>query len=44
VNIKRFSSIPEIEEYSIGHSIIARTVMVGLDQAVREMAQLVSQL
>ena len=44
VNIKRFSSIPEIEEYSIGHSIIARTVMVGIDQAVREMAKLVSQL
>jgi len=44
VNIKRFSSIPEIEEYSIGHSIIARTVMVGIDQAVREMVKLVSQL
>lgn len=44
VNIKRFSSIPEIEEYSIGHSIIARTVMVGIDQAVREMVTLVSQL
>ncbi|UCH00322.1 MAG: pyridoxine 5'-phosphate synthase [Deltaproteobacteria bacterium] len=43
VNIKRFSSIPEIEEYSIGHSIIARTVMVGIDQAVREMVKLVSQ-
>ena len=44
VNIKRFSSILEIEEYSIGHSIIARTVMVGIDQAVREMVKLVSQL
>ncbi len=43
LNIKRFSSIPEIEEYSIGHSIIARTVMVGIDQAVREMVKLVSQ-
>jgi len=42
VNIKRFSSIPEIEEYSIGHSIIARAVMVGLDQAIREMIKLVS--
>lgn len=44
VNIKRFSSIPEIEEYSIGHSIIARTLIVGIDQAVREMVTLVSQL
>jgi len=43
VNIKRFSSIPEIEEYSIGHSIIARAVMVGLDQAIREMITLVAQ-
>lgn len=43
VNIKRFASIPEIKEYSIGHSIIARAVMVGLDQAIREMIALVSQ-
>ena len=43
VNIKRFLSIPEIREYSIGHSIIARAVMVGLDQAIREMITLVSQ-
>jgi pyridoxine 5-phosphate synthase len=42
VNIKRFSSIPEIEEYSIGHSIIARAVMVGMDQATREMVRLVA--
>lgn len=44
LNIKRFSSIPEIEEYSIGHSIIARTLIVGIDRAVREMVTLVSQL
>jgi pyridoxine 5-phosphate synthase len=43
VNIKRFSSIPEIKEYSIGHSIVARAVIVGLDQAIREMIALVSQ-
>jgi pyridoxine 5-phosphate synthase len=42
VNIKRFSSLPEIEEFSIGHSIIARAVMVGFDQAVREMVKLVA--
>jgi pyridoxine 5-phosphate synthase len=44
VNIKRFSSLPEIEEYSIGHSIIARAVMVGFGQAVREMVKLVAPL
>ena len=43
INIKAFSAIPEIEEYSIGHSIIARAVMVGMDQAVREMIDLVCQ-
>jgi len=41
INIKGFSAIPEIEEYSIGHCIIARAVMVGIDQAVREMIDLV---
>ncbi len=41
VNIKRFQALPQIEEYSIGHSIITRAVYVGIDQAVREMAALV---
>ena len=40
-NIKRFRFLPQIEEYSIGHSIIARSVFVGLGQAVREMVELV---
>ena len=41
VNIKRFKFLPQIEEYSIGHCIVARAVMVGLDQAVRDMITLV---
>ncbi|HEY7534295.1 MAG TPA: pyridoxine 5'-phosphate synthase [Nitrospiraceae bacterium] len=40
-NVKRLSIIPEIVEYNIGHSIIARAVMVGLDHAVREMKALI---
>ena len=44
VNIKRFQGLEEIEEYSIGHSIIARAVYVGLDQAVREMVALIADL
>jgi pyridoxine 5-phosphate synthase len=28
-------------EYNIGHSIVARALMVGLDRAVREMKELV---
>lgn len=40
-NVKRLTQIPEIVEYNIGHSIIARAVLVGLDRAVREMKHLV---
>jgi len=40
-NIKRIASIRGIEEYNIGHSIISRAVMVGLEKAVRDMAELV---
>lgn len=40
-NVKRLTQIPEIVEYNIGHSIVARAVLVGLDRAVREMKQLV---
>ena len=39
-NVKRLTHIPEIVEYNIGHSIIARAVLVGLDQAVKEMKAL----
>jgi len=30
-----------IEEYNIGHSIISRAVMVGLERAVRDMVELI---
>lgn len=41
VNVKRFRDLPEVEEYSIGHSIIARAVLVGFEKAVRDMLELV---
>jgi pyridoxine 5-phosphate synthase len=41
VNIKRFKTLSRIEEYSIGHSIVARAVFVGFERAVREMIDLV---
>lgn len=41
-NVKRLTQIPEITELNIGHSIIARSVFVGLDRAVREMKELIS--
>lgn len=40
-NIRPLLAIGGIEEYNIGHSIISRAVLVGLDRAVREMADLV---
>jgi pyridoxine 5-phosphate synthase len=36
-NVGPVSSIPEIEELNIGHSIVSRAVFVGLDAAVREI-------
>lgn len=41
VNVRRIAEIREIEELNIGHSIIARAVLVGLDRAVREMIELI---
>ncbi len=40
-NIRPVVALGGVEEYNIGHSIISRAVLVGLDQAVREMAALV---
>lgn len=40
-NIVPILSLPEIEEFNIGHSIIARAVFIGLGEAVREMADLI---
>ncbi len=40
-NTARVAAISEISEFSIGHAVIARAAMVGLDQAVREMLKLV---
>jgi pyridoxine 5-phosphate synthase len=37
VNTARIAALETIEELSIGHAIMARAVIVGLDQAVREM-------
>ena len=41
-NVRRIARIPGIAELNIGHSIIARAVFVGLEQAVREMAKIVN--
>jgi pyridoxine 5-phosphate synthase len=41
-NIKIFRTIPDIDELSIGHAIIARAVSVGITEAVREMIRLIN--
>jgi pyridoxine 5-phosphate synthase len=40
-NIKIFSEVPDIDEVSIGHSIIARAVTVGIKEAVQDMMRLI---
>lgn len=41
VNIKALTTIGGIEEYNIGHSIISRAMLVGLDRAVKDMVDLI---
>ena len=40
-NVKPIAQIPGVEELNIGHSIISRAVLVGLEQAVKEMLELI---
>ncbi|MDD4951892.1 MAG: pyridoxine 5'-phosphate synthase, partial [Desulfovibrionaceae bacterium] len=40
-NIQSFAKVPGIFEYSIGHSIISRAVLLGLDRAVRDMVEII---
>ena len=42
-NVSPIAAIPEIVELNIGHSIIARAVIVGIEQAVREMKQVLAK-
>jgi len=39
-NVEAVALIPGIEELNIGHAIVARAVLVGLDRAVRDMLEL----
>jgi pyridoxine 5-phosphate synthase len=41
-NIKIFREVPDIDEVSIGHAVIARAVFVGLKEAIREMIRLIN--
>ena len=41
LNVQPIAKIPEIEELNIGHSIIANSIFLGLEEAVRKMKKLI---
>jgi len=42
-NVRPIAAIAEIEELNIGHHIVSRAVFCGIENAVREMIQAISQ-
>jgi pyridoxine 5-phosphate synthase len=40
-NVRPVAVIPDVDELSIGHSIIAQALFTGLDRAVRDMIELI---
>lgn len=38
-NVGPIAAIPEVTELNIGHNIVARSVLVGMERAVREMVE-----
>jgi pyridoxine 5-phosphate synthase len=42
-NVIPIARVPEIVELNIGHSIVARAIIVGMEQAVREMRALLDR-
>ena len=43
-NVAEIAAIEQIEELNIGHSIIARAVLVGLERAVMDMLDIIRQV
>lgn len=41
VNVRPIATLPDVQELHIGHAIIARSVFVGLGEAIREMKRLI---
>jgi pyridoxine 5-phosphate synthase len=42
-NVKPIVRVPGVEELNIGHSIVSRAVLVGMERAVREMKQVMQE-
>jgi pyridoxine 5-phosphate synthase len=41
-NVQAVAAIPDMHELNIGHAIVARALMVGMERAVREMKELLN--
>ena len=42
-NVQAVAALPEVEELNIGHSIVSRAVLVGMERAVRDMKEAIRQ-
>lgn len=42
-NVSPVAAIPGIEELNIGHSVVSRAVFVGMERAVRQMLEIVTE-
>lgn len=42
-NVSAIAALPEVEEVNIGHSLVARAVLVGLERAVRDMLKVIRE-
>jgi pyridoxine 5-phosphate synthase len=42
-NVQPVSAIAEVEELNIGHSIVSRSLLVGMERAVRDMKEAIRQ-
>jgi pyridoxine 5-phosphate synthase len=40
-DVRPVAAIPEVEELNIGHGIVSRAVLVGMERAVREMVKII---
>lgn len=43
MNTGRLAAVSEIQEFSIGHSVISKSVFIGIERAVKEMLSIVRQ-
>lgn len=42
-NVGHVARIPEIEELNIGHSVVSRAVLTGMERAVRELKNIITE-